>query len=316
MSFAAWNGAAMTVDQHLINYGGARVVEFGHDPTPPEVAEVAWAIRTHYDGAPFGEIFGRFLETVDTTAVTHLIFGYWGPSYETSSAGPLQMLVDAAAKLPSLKAFFFGDIISEEDEISWITQCDVTPLLHAYPNLERLDVRGGNELELSAVSSTALKVLRFEAGGLPAAVVHAVGASDLPNLLTLELWLGTQDYGGDATIADLAAILGGERLPSLRRLGLMDSEIQDEICAAVATAPVVAQLSELALSMGVLTDDGAEALLSGQPLTHLRELDLRHHYLTAPMTARLQTALPEVRLLIDKSKADEDRDWRYVAVGE
>jgi hypothetical protein len=316
MSFAARNGEAMTVHEHLVSYGGARVVEFGHDLSPQDVEGVAWAIRTHYDGDPFGEVFGRFMETVDTTAVTHLIFGYWGSGYETSSEGPLQMLVDAAPQLPSLKAIFFGDIVSEEDEISWITQCDVTPLLHAYPNLERLDVRGGNELELSAVSSTALKVLRLEAGGLPAAVVRAVGASDLPNLVTLELWLGVQDYGGDATVADLAAILGGQRLPSLRRLGLMDSEIQDEICAAVATAPVVARLSELALSMGVLTDDGAEVLLSGQPLTHLQELDLRHHYLTAPMAARLQAALPQVRLLIDESKLDEGRDWRYVAVGE
>jgi hypothetical protein len=306
----------MSVYEHLTTFGGVSVVEFGQDAGPAPGAGAAWAVRTSYDGEPFGEIFGRFLETVDTMAVTHLVFGYWGAGYETSSAGPLQMLVDAAARLPNLKAVFFGDIISEEDEISWITQCDVTPLLRAYPGLERLDVRGGSGLELSPLSSTALKVLRFEAGGLPAAVVRAIGASDLPNLQTLELWLGVQEYGGNATVADLAAILGGERLPALRRLGLMDSEIQDEICAAIATAPVVARLSELALSMGVLTDDGAEALLSGQPLTHLRELDLRHHFLTEPMVARLRAALSQAGLLIDAVKSDRDREWRYVSVAE
>lgn len=310
----------MPVHEHLTRFGGVPVVEFGSDAEPAPGARVAWAVRTGYDGEPFSEVFDRFLKTVDTTAITHLVFGYWGAGYETSSAEPLRLLVAAAPRLPALKAVFFGDIVMEEDEISWITQCDITPLLRAYPGLERLDVRGGNGLELSPLSSTALKVLRFESGGLPAAVVRAIGASDLPNLQALELWLGVQDYGGDATAADLAGILSGERLPALTRLGLMDSEIQDEICAAVATAPVVARLSELALSMGVLTDDGAEALLSGQPLTHLAELDLRHHFLTAPMVARLRAALSQVKvLLLDPAPElnfGDDEEHRYVAVDE
>jgi hypothetical protein len=100
----------------------------------------------------------------------------------------------------------------------------------------------------------------------------------------------------------------------------MNSDIQDEVCAAVATAPVVARLSELALSMGALTDDGAEALLSGQPLTHLVELDLRHHYLTAPMVTRLRAALAPVKmLLIDTAREHHPDDGEYawyVAVGE
>jgi hypothetical protein len=305
----------MSVHEHLDRFAGLPVIEFGQDVAPPG-QQVAWAVRTEYDGKPFGQLFGRFLETVDTSAVTHLVFGYWGAGYETSSEGPMEMLVGAAAQFPALKALFLGDIIMEEDEISWITQCDVTPLLRAYPGLERLDVRGGNGLELSPLSAAALKVLRFESGGLPADVVRAIGASDLPNLVTLDLWLGVQNYGGDATTGDLAAILGGERLPALRRMGLMDAEIQDEICAAVATAPVVAQLEELSLSMGVLTDEGAEALLSGQPLTHLRELDLRHHFMTPAMVARLRAALPQVMLLIDDPQEDRDPEWRYVAVSE
>jgi hypothetical protein len=307
----------MSVHEYLTSFAGVPVVEFSDDdPGSVTGGKVAWAIRSEYGGESFEAVFGRFLNTVDPGEVTHLVFGYWGAGYETSSAGPLRLLVDAAPRLPKLKAVFFGDIVMEEDEISWITQCDVTPLLTAYPGLDRLDVRGGNGLELSPVSSTALKVLRIESGGLPAAVVRAIGASDLPNLRTLDLLLGVEQYGGNATVADLAGILGGEKLPALSRLGLMDSEIQDEICAAIASAPIVARLSELALSMGVLTDDGAEALLSGQPLGHLRELDLQHHFLTDPMVARLRAALPQVRLLIDQAQKDHDPEWRYVAVSE
>ena len=305
----------MTVEEHLSRFAGVPVVEFDQDAEPEPGAAAAWAVRVSYDGDPFSDVFQRFIATVDTASVTHLVIGFWAADYETSAAEPLQMLVDAAPRLPNLKALFFGDIVREEAEISWIKQCDVSPLFGAYPALERLDVRGGMELELPPLSSTALKVLRFESGGLPAEVVRAIGASDLPNLQTLDLWLGDREYGGNTTVDDLAGILGGERLPALTRLGLMNSEIQDEICAAVATAPVVARLSELALSMGVLTNDGAKALLSGQPLTHLIELDLRHHYLTGPMAARLRSALSQVKLLL-LDDPESVRDGRYVAVSE
>jgi hypothetical protein len=162
-------------------------------------------------------------------------------------------------------------------------------------------------------------VLRFESGGLPPQVVRAVGESDLPALEHLELWLGEENYGGGATPEDLAGILAGEWLPSLRYLGLQDSEIQDEIAAAVAAAPVVARLETLSLSMGILTDSGAEALLSGQPLTHLKKLDLHHHYLSDEFMKRITAALPGVEVdLSEQEEGDDDGEevWRYVAVSE
>ncbi|MFD0891882.1 leucine-rich repeat domain-containing protein, partial [Streptosporangium algeriense] len=111
-------------------------------------------------------------------------------------------------------------------------------------------------------------------------------------------------------------ILSGERLPALRHLGLQDSEIQDEIPAAVASAPSLARLESLALSMGALSDEGAEALLSGQPLTHLKRLDLHHHYLTDPMVDRVRAALPGVEVDLSEQEEPDDDEWRYVAVSE
>jgi hypothetical protein len=89
------------------------------------------------------------------------------------------------------------------------------PLLHAYPRLEYLDVRGGSRLALSPFSSPALRVLRLGSGALPGTVVRAVSASGLPRLQTLELWLGVTAHGGNVTIGDLAGILSGKRLPAL-----------------------------------------------------------------------------------------------------
>lgn len=96
---------------------------------------------------------------------------------------------------------------------------------------------------------------------------------------------------------------------------VVDFPIQDEVAAAVARAPIVAQLESLDLSLGTFGDEGAAALLAGQPLDHLRELDLGHHYLSAPMQSRLRQAWPSVRIgLADEQQ--EDGWGRYIAVAE
>ncbi|MBE3011229.1 STM4015 family protein [Microbispora sp. NEAU-D428] len=298
------------------SYAGLPVVEIAPEEEEiPDPASVAVRISSGWDDYDIEEAFDALLARVDTTKVPALVIGGWEDCYETSSEHLIGLLADNAAWFPGLRSLFLGAISSDEAEISWIQQSDVTPLLEAFPRLERLEVRGGTGLGLRPVTHESLRMLRFETGGLPAKVVRAVGACELPALEHLEMWLGVENYGGDATVADLAPILSGERLPALRHLGLQDSEIQDEIVTAVASAPVVARLESLALSMGTLTDAGAEALLGGQPLTHLHTLDLHHHYLTDAMAARVAEALPGVE--VDLSGKEEPvHDWRYVAVSE
>jgi hypothetical protein len=108
--------------------------------------------------------------------------------------------VAARDHLPNLTAIFLGDIIIEENEISWINQSDVSPLFTAYPALEHFRVRGGNGLIVGSIRHERLKSLIIESGGLPAQVVRDVAAATLPALEHLELWLGTEEYGGDAPI--------------------------------------------------------------------------------------------------------------------
>ncbi|MFD0903040.1 STM4015 family protein [Actinomadura sediminis] len=301
------------IGENLDRYVGLPVARFGPDGGgEPPAGPVAWRVATGYDEESFGEVWKRFRATVDTAAVTALVIGYWGASYDEHSEYPVPLLAESAAAFPNLRSIFLGDMTYMESEISWIEHEDVSPLFRAFPGLERLDVRGAGGLVLDPVRSTSLKVLRFESGGLPASVVRAVGASDLPNLEHLDLWLGTEDYGGDATVDDLAPILSGERFPALRRLGLEDSEMQDEIAEAVAGAPVVARLESLSLAMGTLTDRGAEALLAGQPLTHLKRLDLHHHFISAPIQQRIRAALPGVRVDLEEASRDEP----YIEVSE
>ncbi|GII57170.1 hypothetical protein Pth03_55590 [Planotetraspora thailandica] len=309
------------VHDYRDRYAGLPVVEFsglGDDAELPDPGAVVWRFSTESYGEEQGAwaaIFTRFLERVDTTAVRAVVVGCWENPYEESAETVIRLLADNAARFPELRALFLGAIVSEECEISWIVQADVTPLLEAFPLLERLEVRGGAQLRLRAVRHEGLRMLRFESGGLPAEVVRAVGQCDLPNLEHLDLWLGVEEYGGQATVDDLEPILTGERLPRVTHLGLQDSEIEDEIATAVGSAPVVARLQTLSLSMGVLTDRGAEALLTGQPLTHLRRLDLHHHFLTETMMKRMEEALPGVDVDLGEQESPED-DWRFVAVDE
>ncbi|WP_143590456.1 STM4015 family protein [Thermoactinospora rubra] len=311
------------LEHYREEYAGLPLAWMYHAACEPldDPAQVAWVLTTHGLGggaSGFDRVLEEFAERVDTTRVRALVIGEWDDMIERSSETVVRELVARAHRFPSLRALFLGDVPSETCEISWIRHGDVTPLLEAFPELVRLDVRGSSGLVVRPVSHARLRVLRLESGGLPGHVVRALGECSLPRLEHLELWLGVHEYGGDAMVEDLAGVLGGERLPALRSLGLRDSEIQDEVAAAVARAPAVARLGALSLSYGTLSDAGAEALLSGQPLTHLAELDLRHHYLSAGMVERLLAALPDT--LVDVSEEAPRWDWRpggrYVAVSE
>ncbi|MFE5804265.1 STM4015 family protein [Streptomyces sp. NPDC056491] len=319
----------MSYPRHLTESCGLPVFDF---PKPedadttrlPAADAVAWRISSDsYDSEEsWTEAFARFTDAVDTTAVRAIVVGSWEDAYDSGPEDIISALLDARPRLAALRGLFLGDMESEECEISWINQSDVGPLLDGFPELEEFGVRGGSGLVFPAVTHRNLRSLTVETGGLPAEAVRGVAGSDLPALEHLDLWLGTSEYGGDAAVTDMAPILDGDRLPRLRHLGLRNSDIQDEIASAVASAPVVARLETFDLSMGVLTDQGGAALLAGQPLTHLKKLDLHHNYLGAELRERLQEVLggAGVTLDMDRGNADEDEDdgriWRYVAVGE
>ncbi|MGC4808229.1 STM4015 family protein [Micromonospora sp. DT233] len=306
--------------EHLSSFAGLPVLPFTPGMTlPDDPSAVAWRLEVESEAGSkeFGFLLAAMRAEVPADAVRAVVVGEWGSSYEY--ALPVGLLIDAAKEWTSLRALFLADLTYEQSEVSWLTHGDITGLLAVYPELETLWVRGGNELRLDPVRHTGLRELVFQSGGLPASVVRAVGESDLPALERLELWLGRSDYGGDAGIDDLAGVLAGTRLPALRHLAVSNAEGADRIAEAVAAAPVVPRLEVLDLSKGAFTDAGAAALLDGQPLTHLRRLDLHHHFLSEPAQQRLTATLPGVEIdLSDPQQPDvhDGREYRFTAVGE
>lgn len=249
-----------------------------------------------------------------------LVVGRWAEYFEVPAEEIVGLLTGAADRFTGLRAVFLGDLVGEESDLAYIQLCDPAPLLEAYPLLEELAARGADTF--APVRHEALRTLRFESGGLPSAVLDGVLGGELPALESLDLWLGVDEYGADITVAQLQPLLDGTLFPRLRHLGLEDSELQDEIAAAVAGAPVVPRLESLSLALGTLTDDGAAALLTGQPLTHLKRLDLHHHFLSDALTERLRAALEPAGTeldLADPQEPEEEEDgeiWRYVANAE
>lgn len=311
----------MTFNEHLTSFAGRPVVDLVEgEPLPPTPGPVSWRFgRWDYDGGTdvglcpqFAAAFDDFVRQTGPS-VESLVIGAWG--YAAFNPAPIEQLVRLAPALPALRALFLGDLTSEECEISWMKVGDVSALPAAYPQLEVFGARGGEDFRFSPVRHPRLRELVVQSGGLSGEFVRAVLASDLPSLESLELWLGDAEYGGDTTVADLAPLLAGDRFPALRRLGLCNAQQADGLAEALATAPVVTRLERLDLSRGALGDRGAAALLAGQSLGHLAELDLHYHYLSPEAADELVRALPGVRVDVTDPQ-EEDDDVRYVAVSE
>lgn len=312
----------MTINEHMTEFAGRDVVQWEPGEAVPNPATVMPRIGLTWeeeDDAAWTDKFGRYLETPGAGTTTGLVVGQWAGNLGEADAieRVVQAVVAARDTLPALNALFLGDVTYEESEISWIEQTDVSPLLRAYPQLEHFGVRGGNNLRLGPIRHDRLRTLIVEAGGLPRAVVHEVLAATLPQLEHLDLWLGTEEYGADTTLEDLAPLLAGGLFPRLRYLGLRDSDLTDEIAIALVGAPILERVEVLDLSLGTLSDAGAAALLANPAIARLRRLDLHHHYCSPEMVRKLQ-ALPIEVDVSDPQEADHWNgvDHRFVAVGE
>ncbi|PWF55386.1 STM4015 family protein [Massilia glaciei] len=266
--------------------------------------------------AEMPELIEQFLARADKSQLDSLIIGSWGEPYDTGADEIIACLVKHAAQLPQLRALFIGDMTYEECEISWIIQGNYTPLLNAFPQLEELRIRGSTDLVIEPFTHPAMRSFTIECGGLPAEVAEALAASSMSNLTRLELWLGTDQYGFAGDVALYRRLFAKLNNPGLNYLGLRNSEIADGLAQWLAGEEAIAHLDTLDLSMGTISDVGAEALCASAHVLKLKCLNLSHHYISAAWQQKLK-ALP-IEVLIDDEQdgEDDDDEDRYVAVGE
>ncbi len=310
----------MTISEHQEQFAGKRIIDYAAGKPFGDPRSVAPRLALDWDRYQAGEtipaVLEELLEDPAAPQLEALVIGAWDFESSKDSSHIVGALAAAREKLPRLVAIFLGDVTCDEQEISWIQQSDVSPLLQAFPFLEELRVRGGTSLALSRPDHARLRRLIIETGGLPAEVVRSVASADLPALRHLELWLGSESYGADASVEDLAPILSGQRLPSLRCLGLRDSEIADEVAAAVASAPILSRIRVLDLSLGTLGDEGAKRLLASPAIAALEKLDLHHHFISPETQAKLAALKPVQVDLSEPKHGTEEEEYRYCAVAE
>lgn len=317
LPFVAFPGVSGRDDifHNAATFVGQRVVDY--DPDKPARSDVVYRFRSDWDGKSATEELTHFLATEAASQATAIVIGAWqGDDSAKPSDDVIKLLVENKDRLPSLLALYLGDIISEENEMSWIYQSDLSPILAAFPNLQLLRARGGESLAFSRPEHDNLRALILETGGMCGSVVRSLGTARFPKLEYLELWLGTDEYGGDTTVDDLRPILLGEAFPNLRYLGLRNSDIVDSLAHPLVDSPVVQRLETLDLSLGTLSDEGGFALLALKSPS-LKRLNLHHNFLRPEMARKLQ----ELPFRVDTSnpramQSYDDYNYRFVAVGE
>jgi hypothetical protein len=272
------------------------------------------------------EKLNTLLQNPRANEIKALVFGFcsWRGSV------PVDALVSSQQKLKSLTAVFLGDIEYSEVMISSIDQSDVSLILTAYSQLEILQIRGNGVRFSSPLQHNNLKALRIESGGLHREALSDLNRLDLPTLEYLELWLGSNEYGGNSSISDLMPIISEDQFPKLKYLGFKNCEYTDDIAFELSRSPIVEQLLELDLSMGSLSDEGFLVLLNSPMINELDKLNISQNFISNEFIAeRLPQFELKCELIInDQRHADyecdydnygneiNEREYRYCVVGE
>lgn len=268
-------------------------------------------LKRRLDGAPpsLPELTRSFLSLPLARFVTALRFGLAGYEGDNDWSETLKV-VSESPRAALMRALKFDGFTREESELSWTNYGDFSGLWAPFVRLEELRIRAGGEGSLGRLEFPNLKRFARESGGLRNDELDAILSAKWPQLEQLEVWFGDPGYGAQADVGRLEPFLRGGYPPKLRRLGLMNCDFAGELLPRVLSSPLLPQLSELDLSMGVLGDEHIDALLAGQ-VKHLAVLNLDSNYFTPDGCERLKAALPAARL-DDQTSAAE----RYVSVGE
>lgn len=224
----------------------------------------------------------------------------------------LQNLIDALGKNapPTVRKLSFGDNV---DQISWHHTGSLAKLWKGVPNLKTLEIETG-EFEVGKMEAPSLERAIFITGGLSKSCGKGIATAVMPKIKHLEIYYGTDEYGGECSLSEVQPLLNRTDLTNLTYLGLKNSEFADEIASGLKGAKVLKTLKTLDLSLGTMTDAGAEALVAAKDsLAHLEVLDLTRNFLSAKGIKAVKGLCKKV---ITSEQEDSDDDYRYVAISE
>lgn len=259
------------------------------------------------------ELLGDLLDHPSGRLLRELEIGPLGVCDTFDYSGVVDVLV--GRDLPLLQAFSMADFSHEDCELSWSELGSLGRLWKAIPNVERVVVRGGS-FSLGFMELPRARSFAARTGGLARDNIEAICQARWPELQHLEIWFGNSYYGADGEVQDIEAIFQGRGSSQLTSLGLMNAEFTDSICRRLPRSPIARQLTDLDLSMGTMTDEGATALTRDRrAFPRLERLTVSDNYLSRASMAKLQAITGQL-FWGDQGNPEEDEEDRYVSVGE
>jgi uncharacterized protein (TIGR02996 family) len=188
------------------------------------------------------------------------------------------------------------------------------PVYARVPDLEVLDIRLGH-MNLGTINLPNLREFSVFTGGFDADNMKSVLRATWPKLERLVLRFGgNEDYGGTCTLDDVRPLLDGKTIPRVKHLALANSAFVDELIPELAKSAVLKQLTSLDLSLGQMSDAGANAILEhADAFKHLEELDVHRNFLTEEVVAALQKVAKKV---VAHDQEDPSDDYRYCQIAE
>lgn len=264
-----------------------------------------------YDDTPevdLGELYAKLAPLPSAALMRDLTFGAFGdddgePTWHTS------WLVDHGVP-PSLRRLAFDK--GGYWDISWTHLDDLQPVYPLVPNLETLYLKMGH-VSLGEIELPNLRDFEIYTGGFDTDNMDSVLKANWPQLERLILRFGNQeDYGGNCELANVLPLLE-RKLPKLRHLGLGNAAFTDELIEPLAKSPLLKQLETLDLSLGMMTDTGAQLMAKhADAFKHLKAVNLAENYLSGDGIGAVKNVLKGV----DATEQKTGDDYRYCSIGE
>jgi hypothetical protein len=152
------------IGENLSTFNGLPVQDFKTSGDIADLGATVPRLRCDYDDdETLPELLSLLLAEPGVERVRGLVLGQWregGEAVDVTPRETIELLVANKAKLPHLEALFVGDIISEENEMSWIQNADLSPVWAAFPKLVEFGVRGQNGLRLGKINHATLEKFR------------------------------------------------------------------------------------------------------------------------------------------------------------
>jgi hypothetical protein len=252
------------------------------------------------------------------TDIEELVIGGWCDN-DNDIEPVYDWIVKNSKKLQNLKSLFLFDVPQTFTEISWINLGNIDPIFKALPDLLSYGGKGMQGLELSPISSNKLMRICLVTGGLSVEQITAVLNSDLPALVDLELWLGSDSYGGNyspETFDRLLSPIENGIFPSLHRLGLLNINNHAEgIYKKIPESAIVKRITVLDISEGTISDDNRADILKLKNLPNLEEIIMDHNYFSEDVMKELMECV-DANLSMYEGEGYFPINERYCTVSE